>query len=530
MTQRPSPDQPDGHTRPSLTRDRTGTLDRRAPLVVVGDALLDHDVTGSAHRLAPDAPVPVVEPTAETARPGGAALAAWLAAGDGREVTLVTALGDDPASHTLRELLDGYVRIEALPLSGGLSEKTRVLAGGHPLLRLDRGTGRASAATSAAEEAIRTAGALLVADYGRGTADVLRPVLSAVAAHTPTVWDPHPRGGAPVPGTRLATPARAEAREFAAALRSSGDGAGHTSACAPPDHHAAQTEEDPLDAARWAAALVEGWRVGSVAVTLGAQGALLSQGGLPLLIPAASCHPGDTCGAGDRFASAAAGLLADGKLAEEAARRAVEAAGSFVGAGGAAALGFPGPANPGTGRRTGVSEPPPPPVRTGPRAGRRTPTGPGAAHQLARATREEGGTLVATGGCFDLLHAGHVSLLEAAARIGDRLIVCVNSDASVRRRKSQGRPISPLTDRVRVLSALACVDAVAVFDEDTPEQLLAQLRPHVWAKGGDYAHEELPEARLLRDWGGRVVLLPYLDGRSSTGLALRAAASHGALG
>ncbi|MGW4023613.1 adenylyltransferase/cytidyltransferase family protein [Streptomyces sp. NPDC005009] len=140
---------------------------------------------------------------------------------------------------------------------------------------------------------------------------------------------------------------------------------------------------------------------------------------------------------------------------------------------------------------------------------------------LADRVRSAHGTVVAAGGCFDLLHAGHVGLLQAARELGDRLVVRVNSDASVRRRKGAGRPVDPLTDRVRVLRALACVDAV--FDEDTPERLLSGLRPDVWAKGGDYAATDLPEASLLEEWGGRAVLLPYPNGRSSTGPLTRAA-------
>ncbi len=142
---------------------------------------------------------------------------------------------------------------------------------------------------------------------------------------------------------------------------------------------------------------------------------------------------------------------------------------------------------------------------------------------LAERVRARGGTVVATGGCFDLLHAGHVGLLESARRIGDCLIVCVNSDASVTRLKGAGRPLNPLADRVRVLAGLGSVDAVAVFDGDTPVELLSRLRPDVWVKGGDYAVEDLPEARELRGWGGQAVVLPYLDGRSTTRLAHRAA-------
>ncbi|MDQ0792557.1 D-glycero-beta-D-manno-heptose 1-phosphate adenylyltransferase [Streptomyces sp. B1I3] len=476
------------------------------PLLVVGDALLDHDLSGHADRLAPDAPVPVVNGARRTTRPGGAALAACLGAADGREVTLVTALGDDEASRTLRRLLQGRVRLIELPLTGELPCKTRIMARGVPLLRLDDGDGRAASATDQARAAVEGARAVLVADYGRGAADVLRDALTRAAARVPVVWDPHPRGGPPVKGVRLATPSAAEARGFATrdAARAP-TRAGHDGACEPPPQGPqAELHRSAADARR----LIAAWGVTSVAVTLGDRGALLSHGEEPLLVPAPWTADGDACGAGDRFAVTAAGLLADDALPETAVQGAVRAATQYVADGGARALAVG-------------------PVTTAPQdtAGDDVETDPCApdAARLAVRVREEGGTVVAAGGCFDLLHAGHVALLQAARRTGDCLIVCVNSDASVRRRKGGTRPLVPVTDRVRVLLALECVDAVAVFEEDTPERLLGELRPHIWAKGGDYALTELPEARLVRSWGGQVVLLPYLDGRSTTALAERAA-------
>ncbi|WP_411148450.1 D-glycero-beta-D-manno-heptose 1-phosphate adenylyltransferase [Streptomyces sp. A30] len=447
-------------------------MHRKSPLVVVGDALLDRDLTGTAERLAPDAPVPVVADCAQRVRPGGAALAACLAARDGREVTLITGLGDDPASEELRRLLSRELKLIELPLTGALPEKTRVLAQGSPVVRLDRGTGRVREATDEARAALRSAPAVLVSDYGRGAADSLRDVL---AERPPLVWDPHPRGGLPVPGTRLVSPSEREAYALS----------GERGA----------TDGDLRGAARGAAALVRHWRVAAVTVTLGARGALLSYGEHPLLVPVPTVHRGDPCGAGDRFAAPSAGLLADGALV--AVEGAVAAATEFVGAGGAGAVTYADDAGPAV-----VTD----------AADARDP--------VAR-VRATGGTVVAAGGCFDLLHAGHVGLLQAARRLGDCLVVCVNSDASVRRRKGAERPVNPLADRVRVLSALACVDAVAVFDEDTPERLLADLRPHIWVKGGDYSGADLPEAALLEEWGGQAVLLPYLVGRSSTALVAR---------
>jgi rfaE bifunctional protein nucleotidyltransferase chain/domain len=202
----------------------------------------------------------------------------------------------------------------------------------------------------------------------------------------------------------------------------------------------------------------------------------------------------DTCGAGDAFAVAAALALRAGALPTEAVTKAVAAAAQFVadGAAGSVAAGssrqpFESPA------RASVME-------------------------AAARVRDGGGTLVATGGCFDLLHAGHVATLQAARRLGDALVVCVNSDESVRRLKGPSRPLQPARDRCRILSALSCVDAVVVFEEDTPFNVLRELRPHVWVKGGDYTDQELPEAAALAEWGGQVVAVPYLPERSTTRL------------
>ncbi|MER6347988.1 PfkB family carbohydrate kinase, partial [Streptomyces sp. NPDC001532] len=184
------------------------------PLVVVGDVLLDEDVEGVATRLAPDAPAPVVDVTDDRRHPGGAGLAAALAARGGREVILVTALGDDAASEAVRRQLSGRVRLVEIPLRGSLPVKTRVLASGRPLVRIDRGGGEPGEPDEAVRDALTQAHAVLVADYGRHTAGAVREHLAAVVPRTPLVWDPHPKGEAPVPGARLVTPNAAEARSL----------------------------------------------------------------------------------------------------------------------------------------------------------------------------------------------------------------------------------------------------------------------------------------------------------------------------
>ena len=443
--------------------------------VVVGDALLDRDLDGRADRLCPDAPAPVLEDVEARERPGGAGLAAALLARDGARVTLVTALGDDAAGAALAGLLARQgVEVVDLGDGGATCEKVRVRAGGQVLARLDHGTAMPAvrAPTPAAREALGAAGVVLVSDYGRGVTGAPEVRAALGARRCPLVWDPHPRGSAPIAGADLMTPNRDEA----ARLAGGGDG---------PEG--------------WARRLLAETRAGAVAVTLGADGALLVDGpGPPSRIPAPAVADGDACGAGDRLASAAALALAEGADAAGAIARGVASASAFVAAGGAAGA---------------LAEPP-------------GPEPPATAGAVAR-VRATGGRVVATGGCFDILHAGHVAMLEAARALGDCLVVLLNSDASVRRLKGPDRPLVHQDDRAALLGALRCVDAVVVFDEDTPERALADLAPDVFAKGADYAPEDLPEAATVRRLGGEVVTLPYIAGRSTTRLieevALRAA-------
>lgn len=459
----------------------------RGLLVVVGDALLDRDVVGQVDRLAPDAPVPVVDERAVHDRPGGAALAAWLGAQDGRPVTLITALGDDDAGRDLRALLErGGVRVVDLHSAGGTPEKVRLCAGKRPLLRLDRG-GAGGAEIGHLEDdaraALDEAAAVLVSDYGRGLTSepTVRDALARVVDVVPVVWDPHPRGADPLPGTRLVTPNRKEAERVVGAVT-----------------------ESLADAASAARRLTTLWSVGGVVITLGRQGAMLVDGGgRPLLVPAGGSE-GDPCGAGDRFASRVAGALADGTPVVTAVREGVASASAFVAAGGAMAM--------------RVSESALSLVGHGLLDDRGPATEEPDAEAVAARVRSAGGTVVATGGCFDLLHAGHVAMLRAARSLGDCLVVCLNSDASVRRLKGDSRPLNSAADRKAVLLGLECVDAVHVFEEDTPCRALERLRPHVWTKAADYALADLPEATVLLEWGGQAVVLPYLENHSTTRL------------
>ncbi|MGA4731449.1 PfkB family carbohydrate kinase [Micromonospora taraxaci] len=481
----------------------------RGPVVVLGDTLLDRDVEGVVNRLCPDSPVPVLDETSAVDRPGGAGLAAVFAAAQGAEVVLVTALADDAGGARLSALLAAAgVQVYPLALPGATPEKIRLRARGRVLLRHDRG-GASGEPGEPSDEVLRVIGsasAVLVSDYGRGVArqPALRDALAATRA--PVVWDPHPRGPEAVPGVHLATPNESEVRELVPAV----PGASRLAT-----------------ASRGAQGLRRRWRAGAVAVTLGGDGALLCHAGsTPLVVPTPGSAEGDTCGAGDRFAAAASLALAEGALVSEAVQVAVAEASRFVAGGGVAAA-LPSdlaPARSTPGR--GV-------FRSLPRGGMAgDPVGVAAVATLLREVRAAGGTVVATGGCFDLLHAGHVATLQAARQLGDCLIVCLNSDASVAGLKGPDRPVMSEGDRSRVLSALSCVDAVLVFDEPTPAATLSWVRPDIWVKGGDYATgggddaTVLPEAEVLRRWGGNTVVVPYLDGRSTTDMIVRTLAEQ----
>lgn len=438
-------------------------------LVVFGDTVLDSDVQGAVNRLCPDADVPVVDLEARRWRPGGAGLAALLAARAGHEVVLVTALGTDGPARRLADLLEMHAEVVPMPLRGATVSKTRILAGGGSLLRVDAGDGRAAGAPaeSTLRAAARDAKAVLVSDYGRGvtTDPTVRAVLTELAGYLPVVWDPHPRGALPVARCRLVTPNKSEAMK-------------------------AVPGADAVDAA--AAALRARWRCTAVVVTCGASGAVLdtAQGCTATPVPdLAIPHGADTCGAGDAFAAAATGALMVITSVHEAVPAAINAASQFVADGAASVVGA---------------------------ASVNSHAGGLSATETAARVRRRGGRLVATGGCFDLLHAGHLSLLQQARALGDGLVVCVNSDASVRRRKGAGRPLVCAADRMALLAALEPVDAVTVFEDDTPAALLETLRPDIWVKGGDYVAGDLPEAAMISRYGGEVVIVPTVGGYSTS--------------
>ena len=444
-------------------------------IAVVGDLLLDHDLAGEATRLSPDAPVPVVEIAQSDYRAGGAGLVARMLAADGHDVVLVSVLSNDGPARQLRAALAG-ITLACGPSADPTPVKTRVRASGQAVVRFDEGCAvpEVPQATTAMLAAIADADAVIVADYGRKLAQnhQVRRALEEKARRCPVIWDPHPAGAIPVAGLSAVTPNRLEALKFAGAHSTEGSGGGAEDA---------------------AAALGAAWGC-SVVVTLGGAGALLhAPGGGSRHIPAPLISTTDPCGAGDRFVGALAVALAGGAGLPTAVHKAVHTAAAFLSDGGVAALHH----------------------RTLPAAAACSAD----PLDIVDRVRAAGGTIVATGGCFDLLHAGHARTLQAARALGDCLIVLLNSDDSVRRLKGAGRPVLAADDRTELLAALGCVDGVLLFEEDTPHRLLDRVRPDIWVKGGDYDLAQLPESALIASWGGRSVTVPYQVARSTTALA-----------
>ena len=290
--------------------------------MIIGDVLLDRDVVGRVERICQDAPVPVLDVVEAGDRPGGAGQAALLAASDGHEVTLVSAVAEDDAGWRLRELFaDAGVTLCTIGYRGSTPEKIRLGASGQLLLRVDvGGRGTYGRVPNSVPRLLRAASAVLVSDYGYGITGLpaLRGMIAEQEGRAPLVWDPHPRGAPPVRGATMATPNHGEAARFAG-----GASCGPGLSCV----------------ARHAEELARRWLVEAVTVTLGADGALLWYADAAAQVPPPFVAAGDNCGAGDRFAAAVVGALSTGASPPDAVEAAVTTATAYVASGGPRGLG-----------------------------------------------------------------------------------------------------------------------------------------------------------------------------------------------
>ncbi|AWB47212.1 D-glycero-beta-D-manno-heptose 1-phosphate adenylyltransferase [Gemmobacter aquarius] len=469
----------------------TAKVETAGPLIlVVGDVMIDRYIFGDTTRISPEAPVPVVRAGAEEIRAGGAANVAANVAALGVACRLLTICGDDGAAVELNGLMARQgVTLDCVTDKGQrTTEKIRLISGVQQIARIDHDctvTDAARATLAARFEALLDGvGAVIFSDYAKGVLTAL-PELLAIAAQrgVATFVDPKPVDPARYRGAFLLKPNMAE---FQALFGS-----------CPPDRI--------VDRARSA---LDEMGLDHMLITRGAKGILLvSRDGEVVDRPTQALEVFDVTGAGDTIIAALVVGLVQGLSMATAIDQANIAASIAVSRRGTYVV-----------TRGDLDE------RLYRREHFMTKLVPLAmlCDRIARA-RETGARVVFTNGCFDVLHAGHVRLLAEAKRQGDILIVGLNSDASVRRLKGAPRPVNALADRAEVISGLAAVDHVVVFEDDTPLALIQALRPDVLVKGGDYTPDSIVGADVVRQSGGRVMTVPLLPGRSTT-------ATLGALG
>jgi len=453
--------------------------------------MLDHYVYGAVERVSPEAPIPVLRVERETRTLGGAGNVLRNLHALGARGSLVSVVGDDAPGHEVNRLVAelGDTESQLLVEKGRQTTlKTRYIAGNQQMLRADRESvapvGRYVRADllRVVEQALPDHAVLVLSDYAKGVlGDGVAGALIETARRVgrPVVVDPKGTDYAPYRGASLLKPNR---RELALATRLPVGGEGEVVAAA--------------------RRLIADCELGAVLVSLSQDGMILVEaGGGVHPLPAAAREVFDVSGAGDTVIATLAAALAGGLGRLEAARLANLAAGIVVGKIGTAvahAAEIAEAASRGADALAGK-------VQALPRA----------LDQIAR-WRHRGHAIGFTNGCFDLLHPGHVSLIEQARAACDRLVLGLNSDASVRRLKGEGRPVQPEAARAAVLASLAAVDLVVVFGEDTPAELIAAIRPDILVKGADYRIEEVVGADLVQSWGGKVVLADLQPGHSTT--------------
>lgn len=446
--------------------------------------MLDRYWTGATRRISPEAPVPVVHVQRIEDRPGGAANVALNLAALGCRTALIGVTGADEAGDRLAAGLaeagiDSRIqRRSDLPTI----TKLRVLSHHQQLIRLDFEESLAPSGEDPlpgmVTAALEAADLLVLSDYAKGTlASPQRLIASARALGRPVLVDPKGRDFARYRGATLLTPNRSELESVV----------GHWA--------------DDAGLARLAEALRADLDLEALLVTLGERGMLLVRAGeAPLHLPTRAREVYDVTGAGDTVIAALAAALATGMGLADACGLANCAAGLAVGKLGTAGVSATELAQAYRGGEwhTVLDQP--------------------ALVAAVAAARAQGERVVMTNGCFDILHEGHVAYLQQARRLGDRLVVAVNDDESVRRLKGEGRPVNPLSARMAVLAGLASVDWVCPFSDDTPESLICRVGPDCLVKGGDYRPEEIAGAGCVRAAGGEVLVLPYLAGRSTSGI------------
>lgn len=456
-----------------------------ARVLVVGDLMLDRYWHGGTSRISPEAPVPVVHVNQNEERAGGACNVALNIATLGAHCTVMGLCGDDEAASTLEALLEKvgvnpqFVR---MPENATVT-KLRVMSRSQQLMRLDFEDGFIGQDLTGLEKAfadqLQDHNIVVCSDYGKGS---LRQVEKLIAMcnekNIPVLVDPKGSDFEKYSGASLITP---NLSEFEAIV----------GGC--------ETEDDLVAKA---GTLSEKFNIEALLVTRSEHGMSLMQRDYdPVHIPTQAREVFDVTGAGDTVISTLAASLGAGVSLERAMVLSNLAAGVVVAKSGTASvslkeLEYAIEQNSSNTEHGILQE--------------------AELYPLLDRCRARGETIVMTNGCFDILHAGHVTYLEQASELGDRLLVAVNIDETVRRLKGEDRPVNNVENRMRMLAALRCVDWVVAFTEDEPTRLICDLAPDILVKGGDNDADEIPGGDCVREAGGEVMVLTYVDGISTT--------------
>lgn len=457
----------------------------QAPVLVVGDVMLDRYWYGSTSRISPEAPVPVVRITRTEDRPGGAANVALNIAALGGQALLVGVTGKDEAAAALAEQLHSVgVTTDFQQIAGQPTiVKLRAMSRQQQLLRMDFEEGfnvDVAALQQQVENQLDGVRVMILSDYGKGSLVNHQQLIRAARTRGVAVLaDPKGTDFSIYRGATLLTPNLAEFEAVAGVC---------------------SDEQQLLERGL---AMLQELELEALLITRGEQGMTLIRAGQPAIhLPAQAREVFDVTGAGDTVISTLATALAAGEELPEAMHLANVAAGIVVGKLGTATVSAPEL------RRAVQGE-----LRHG--------RGMLGLQQLQAAVADakaRGERVVFTNGCFDILHAGHVHYLEQARELGDRLIVAINDDASVTALKGQGRPINSVDRRMAVLAGLGAVDWVTSFADDTPIPLLELLKPDVLVKGGDYGVDGVVGGELVRAYGGEVKVLGLVENSSTTAI------------
>jgi D-beta-D-heptose 7-phosphate kinase/D-beta-D-heptose 1-phosphate adenosyltransferase len=472
------------------------TIFGRKRLLIVGDLMVDRYIWGEVQRISPEAPVPVLRHKREATRPGGAGNVALNAAAMGVNVIISGFAASDNHGHHLLDLLSeskidigGVVILEDRPTI----TKTRFVTGHQHVLRVDEEVldpidSRCTAELINWNERMlgQPVDGIILSDYLKGVLQpkVCQSIISLARSRgIPVFIDPKGTDYSRYAGAYALTPNLSELQ-----LVTGVDG---------------RNIDALIEAGR---ALARDLNIDYVVLTRGADGLTLIGRDTTQHCAAVAREVFDVTGAGDTVIATLAAAQIAGLGWTDMLRAANLAAGIAVGKVGAVAIDQSTLLQSLEGDIQGLTS------AASSLAG---------LQELVSKWRSQGQDVVFTNGCFDILHAGHVSFLQNAAQEGNRLIVAINTDRSVRKLKGEGRPVTAEADRVFTVAGLASVDAVVLFDEDTPLNLIKALRPDVLVKGADYERDDVVGVDEVESWGGRIVLVPLVEGRSTSNLIMK---------